>query len=62
MSLTKIGTEFQINTYTISHQQYVSVTWLSNENFVVTWQSYRQDCIATTRITDERQLELPKKS
>jgi len=40
---TKMGTEFQVNTYTTSDQRYPSVAGLSNGKFVVTWQSYGQD-------------------
>ena len=35
--------EFQINTYTASHQLGPSVTGLSDGGFVVTWDSYGQD-------------------
>ncbi len=37
------GNEFQINTYTDGHQNYSSVTSLSDGGFVVTWNSYDQD-------------------
>ncbi|NGX44561.1 MAG: Serine/threonine-protein kinase PknH [Candidatus Anoxychlamydiales bacterium] len=40
---TKSGSEFQINTYTVSGQDLPSAASLSNGQFVVTWQSYRQD-------------------
>ena len=35
----KIGSEFKINTYTISNQQNPSVSSLINNNFVVVWES-----------------------
>ena len=37
-----IGSEFQINTFTLGPQYYPSVAPLSNGGFVVTWQSYGQ--------------------
>ncbi|NGX60304.1 MAG: hypothetical protein KR126chlam3_01475 [Chlamydiae bacterium] len=40
---SKIGNEFQVNSYAASFQQSSSVTSLSNSNFVVTWQSLNQD-------------------
>jgi len=40
---TKSGTEFQINTYTISDQDFSSVTSFSDGQFVVTWSSFGQD-------------------
>jgi len=40
---TKIGSEFQVNTYTLDEQSRPSVTSLNNRNFVVTWQSLGQD-------------------
>ncbi|NGX32423.1 MAG: hypothetical protein K1060chlam4_00467, partial [Candidatus Anoxychlamydiales bacterium] len=40
---TKSGSEFQINTYTTDAQQFPSVTSLSNNKFVVTWQDGGQD-------------------
>ena len=43
MTPEKIGTEFQVNTYTASHQLNPSVTSLSDGGFVVTWTSYGQD-------------------
>jgi Ca2+-binding RTX toxin-like protein len=39
----KIGSEFQVNTYTSGHQEYEWVTALSNGGFVVVWQSQNQD-------------------
>jgi len=38
----KTGGEFQVNTFTNSHQFDASVTALSNGGFVVTWTSYNQ--------------------
>ena len=38
-----MSSEFQVNTYTDSHEQYPAVTALSNGNFVVTWRSSYQD-------------------
>ncbi len=35
---TKIGTEFQVNTYTAGGQYYPSISSLSNGNFVVAWE------------------------
>ncbi len=40
---TKNGSEFQVNTYTIYKQNFPSVTSLSNDKFVITWQSNGQD-------------------
>ncbi len=40
---TKIGSEFQANTYIIFDQGYPSVASFSNGNFVVTWMSDGQD-------------------
>jgi len=40
---TRIGTEFLVNSYTLSSQEFSSVANLNNENFVVTWQSNQQD-------------------
>ncbi|HEU64611.1 MAG TPA: hypothetical protein ENH96_04410 [Chlamydiae bacterium] len=42
-NVTKIGSEFQVNTYTDNDQQDPSVASLSTGKFVVTWQSYEQD-------------------
>ena len=39
----KVGSEFQVNTYTINNQENPSVASFSNGNFVVTWQSLDQD-------------------
>jgi hypothetical protein len=39
----KIGSEFRVNTYTNDDQIHPSVTSLSGERFVVTWESYLQD-------------------
>jgi hypothetical protein len=39
----KVGSEFQVNTWTTWSQEYPSVTSLSNGGFVVVWQSYGQD-------------------
>ena len=38
-----VGTEFQVNTYTNSYQNYPSVTSLSDGGWVVTWESWFQD-------------------
>nr|WP_286186698.1 S8 family serine peptidase [Geitlerinema sp. P-1104] len=38
-----IGSEFQVNTYTDGNQRFSSVTGLSDERFVVIWQSDGQD-------------------
>ena len=43
MIMAKIGSEFQVNTYTASDQYLPSVATLSNGNFVVTWTSDGQD-------------------
>ncbi len=40
---TKIGSEFQANSYTTNWQEYPSATSFSNGNFVVTWESWLQD-------------------
>jgi hypothetical protein len=40
---TAQGTEFQVNTYTSNSQSRPSVSMDSNGNFVIVWQSYRQD-------------------
>jgi len=37
------GSEFQINTYTTLDQREFSVTGLSGDGFVVTWESSGQD-------------------
>ncbi|MDH6059744.1 DUF4347 domain-containing protein [Chrysosporum bergii ANA360D] len=42
-TLTKVGSEFRVNTYTLSFQNYPSVTALGDGGFVVTWQSNQQD-------------------
>jgi len=42
-SASPLGSEFRINTYTISYQEYPSVTSLGNDKFVVTWASNGQD-------------------
>ncbi len=39
---SKIGSEFQVNTYTTNNQDLPSVASLSNGNFVVTWESEEQ--------------------
>ncbi|NGX53051.1 MAG: hypothetical protein KR126chlam5_01358 [Candidatus Anoxychlamydiales bacterium] len=39
----KIGSEFQVNTYTSSQQWYTAVASFSNGNFVVIWESWAQD-------------------
>jgi hypothetical protein len=39
----KVGSEFQVNTYTNGSQEYPSVTGLSGGGFVVTWQSFLGD-------------------
>ncbi len=40
---SKIGNDFQINTYNISHQERSEITRLSDGGFVVVWQSAGQD-------------------
>jgi len=40
---TKIGSEFQVNSYTNSWQNYPSVAGLPDASFVVTWDSFDQD-------------------
>ena len=40
---TKIGPEFQVNNYTTNDQNYPSISSLNNGNFVITWNSNRQD-------------------
>ncbi len=37
----KVGSEFQVNSFTALEQDYSSVTGLRNGNFIVTWQSSR---------------------
>ena len=39
----KIGSEFQVNTYTSAQQWYTAVASFSNGNFVVIWESLAQD-------------------
>jgi hypothetical protein len=39
---TKVGSEFQINSYILNEQHQSSVTGLG-DNFIVTWKSYEQD-------------------
>jgi hypothetical protein len=39
----KVGSEFQVNTWTTDLQEYPSITSLSNGGFVVVWQSFGQD-------------------
>ncbi|MGE5277432.1 MAG: S-layer homology domain-containing protein, partial [Acidobacteriota bacterium] len=39
----KVGGEFQVNTYTTSYQFHPSVAMDAAGNFVVVWESYRQD-------------------
>jgi hypothetical protein len=39
----RVGSEFQVNTWTTSDQSYPSVTSLSNGGFVVVWESNGQD-------------------
>jgi hypothetical protein len=39
----KVGSEFQVNTWTPDHQGVPSITSLLNGGFVVVWNSYRQD-------------------
>jgi hypothetical protein len=39
----KVGSEFQVNTWTTDSQEYPSITSLSNGGFVVVWQSDGQD-------------------
>ena len=43
LQATKIGSEFQVNTYTASDQSSSSVARLNNSTFVVTWSSNGQD-------------------
>ena len=38
-----VGSEFHVNTYTSSYQSVADITSLSDDSFVVTWQSYHQD-------------------
>lgn len=38
-----LGSEFQVNTYTTSHQAYPAVAMDATGDFVATWQSYQQD-------------------
>jgi len=42
-SLQKVGSEFQINTYTTSYQSAFQVLNLNNSNFVAIWTSHLQD-------------------
>jgi hypothetical protein len=42
-SSSKVGSEFQVNTYTNNDQSYPSVSKLQNGGFVIAWQSYAQD-------------------
>jgi hypothetical protein len=39
----KVGSEFQVNTWTTGDQGAPSITSLSNGGFVVVWHSYGQD-------------------
>ena len=39
----KVGTEFQVNTYTTGNQGYPVVAMNANRQFVVAWESYGQD-------------------
>jgi hypothetical protein len=39
----KVGSEFQVNTWTTNDQAYPSITSLSNAGFVVVWESWGQD-------------------
>ena len=39
----QVGSEFQVNTYTISNQLYSSVAALEDGGFVVSWESFGQD-------------------
>jgi len=38
-----LGSEFQVNTYTTNHQEASSVAVLTNDDFVVVWESMNQD-------------------
>ena len=40
---SKLGSEFQVNTYTSSHQRYPDVAVLKDGSYVITWDSYNQD-------------------
>jgi len=40
---SEVGSEFQINTYTLSYQNQPSIADLADGGFVVTWSSYGQD-------------------
>jgi hypothetical protein len=40
---TKVGSQFQVNTYTIAFQSRPSIAALSNESYVVIWDSEHQD-------------------
>ena len=40
---SRIGNEFQVNTYTTSEQNYPAIASLPNGEFVIAWQSYGQD-------------------
>ena len=40
---TKFGSEFQVNTYTNSEQEFASISELSNSKFIITWRSNTQD-------------------
>jgi len=40
---TRIGSEFQVNTYTASDQDETDITALNDGGFVITWRSYLQD-------------------
>jgi len=42
-SASTVGSEFHVNTYTSSYQSVADITSLSDDSFVVTWQSYHQD-------------------
>jgi len=39
----RLGSEFQVNTYTTSHQSAPAVAMDASGNFVITWHSYQQD-------------------
>ncbi|MDF2867032.1 MAG: hypothetical protein K0S11_502, partial [Gammaproteobacteria bacterium] len=48
MTITKAGSEFLVNTYTLDTQASTTITALSDGGFVITWQSYNQASSSST--------------
>jgi hypothetical protein len=49
-----LGTEFKVNTHTVSNQQFTSMAMSTAGNFVVVWQSFDQDAALTYGIYAQR--------